>query len=62
MIDRMLTPKEVAEILCVNYETALAFIKRSGIDYLRVGHQYRVSEEKFKAFLARKGRIIVELE
>ena len=62
MIDRMLTPKEVAEVLQLNYETALAFIKYSGIDYLRVGRQYRVSEEKLRAFLARKGRIIVDLE
>ena len=62
MIDRMLTPRVVAEILRVNYETALAFIKYSGVDYLRVGRQYRVQESKLKAFLARKGRIIVELE
>ena len=57
----MLTPKEVAEILKVNYETALAFIKYSGIDYHRIGSQYRVSEEKLRAFLNRKGSTYTEL-
>lgn len=57
----MLTPKEVAEILKVNYETALAFIKYSGIDYHKIGNQYRVSEEKLRAFLNRKGSTYTEL-
>ena len=51
----MLTPREVAEILKIGYEAALAFIKYSGIDYHRIGNQYRVSAEKLRAFLNRKG-------
>ena len=51
----MLTPKEVAAILKISYESALAFIKYSGIDYIRIGNQYRVSAEKLKAFLNKKG-------
>lgn len=51
----MLTPREVAEVLKIGYEAALAFIKYSGIDYLRIGNQYRVSAEKLRAFLNRKG-------
>ena len=51
----MLTTKDVAEILKIGYEAALAFIKYSGIDYHRIGNQYRVSEEKLRAFLSRKG-------
>lgn len=57
----MLTPKDVAAILKVNYETALAFIKYSGIDYHKIGHQYRVSEEKLRAFLNKKGPTYTDL-
>ena len=57
----MLTPKEVAEILKISYEAALAFVKYSGIDYVKVGRQYRVSEEKLKAFLMRKGHTLVDI-
>ena len=57
----MLTPKDVAAILEVNYETALAFIKYSGIDYHKIGNQYRVSEEKLRAFLNKKGSTYTDL-
>ena len=57
----MLTPKDVAAILKVNYETALAFIKYSGIDYHKIGNQYRVSEEKLRAFLNKKGPTYTDL-
>ena len=58
----MLTPKEVAEVLKTSYETALAFIKCSGVDYIKIGRQYRVPEEKLKGFLAKKGCLIVDLD
>lgn len=57
----MLTPREVAKILKIGYEAALAFIKHSGIDYHRIGNQYRVSEEKLRAFLNRKGSTYTDL-
>ena len=57
----MLTPREVAEILKIGYEAALAFIKYSGIDYHRIGNQYRVSAEKLRAFLNRKGPTYIDL-
>ena len=49
----MLSPRKIAEILSVSYEAALAFIKYSGIDYVKVGRSYRVAEEKLNAFLKR---------
>ena len=58
---KLLTPREVAEILGVSYEVALAFIKFSGIDYIKVGRQYRVSRDKLMAFLSKRGKTIVEL-
>ena len=60
-LPEMLTPKEVAAILKISYESALAFIKYSGIDYIRVGNQYRVSAEKLKAFLNKKGQAVTDL-
>ena len=57
----MLTPREVAELLKISYETSLAFIKYSGLDYLKVGNQYRVSAEKLRAFLNRKGLTHIDL-
>ena len=50
----MLTPREVADVLKISYESALAFIKYSGIDFLKIGNQYRVSADKLRAFLSKK--------
>ena len=56
---KLLTPHEIATILNVSYASALAFIKYSGIDYIQVGRQYRVCEEKLQAFIFKKGKTIV---
>ncbi|MBQ8837513.1 MAG: excisionase family DNA-binding protein [Clostridia bacterium] len=58
---RMLSPHEVAERLNISYDSALAFIKYAGIDYVKIGRQYRVSEDKLNAFLSKKGRIHIDL-
>ena len=58
----MLTPQQVADILQVSYETALAFIRYSGIDYIRIGRQYRVSRDKLEMFLKQKGKITIDLD
>ena len=60
-VPKMLSPREVADILQVSYESALAFIRYSGIDYLKIGRQYRVSEAKLTAFLNKKGTTVVEI-
>lgn len=56
-----LTAYDIADILRVSYDSALMFIKTSGIDYLKVGRQYRVSADKLQIFLQRKGHIVVDL-
>ena len=58
---KMLTPKDIAVIFDISYESALAFIKNSGLDYILVGRQYRVSEDKLKRFLSQEGSIAVDL-
>lgn len=57
----MLTPREIAKVLKVSYDSALAFVKYSGIDHIRIGRQYRVAEDKLTAFLAKKGSTVVDL-
>lgn len=57
-----LTPQDIADILLISYESALAFIKQSGIDYWQIGRQYRVSKETFETFMKRKGQWIVSLD
>lgn len=60
MVPTMLTAKEVAAILKISYDNALEFIKHSGIDYIKVGRQYRVSEEKLTVYLQQQGQIVVD--
>ena len=46
-----LTVQEIAQILKISYDKALDFVKHSGIDYIAIGRQYRVSAKKLDAFL-----------
>ena len=59
-MNRFLTATDIAEMLQISYESALDFIKYSGIDYIKIGRSYRVSESKLNALLARKGKVIVK--
>lgn len=60
MTDKLLTAEEIAEILKINYVNALEFIKYSGIHYIKIGKQYRVSENVFNKFIdsTRQNQII----
>lgn len=58
---KMLSPREIADVLGMSYESALAFIRYSGVDYIKVGRQYRVSEAKLLTYLQQKGQICVDL-
>lgn len=61
-MEGMLTPKEIAKVLHVSYETALAFVKYSGIDYIKLGGQYRVEISKFRKFVMASGKQDVNLD
>ena len=52
-----LTPYDIAKLLQISYEKALAFIKYSGIKFVKIGRQYRVSEASLSAFLAKNSDI-----
>ena len=58
---KLLTPMEIAELLKISYDSALAFIKYSGIHYIKIGRQYRVSEDTLAAFLSKAGHTYVDL-
>lgn len=47
----LLTPQQIADILQVSYDTALDFVKHSGVPYIMVGKQYRVLQTKFYEFI-----------
>lgn len=57
-----LTSREIADLLKISYDQALAFIKYSGVDYIQIGRQYRVDEGKLRAFLAQRGGVIIDLK
>jgi len=56
-----LTPNDVAEILKISYEKALDFIKHSGVKFVQIGRQYRVSEVSLNAFLSKNTYIDFEI-
>lgn len=60
MTDKLLTAEEIATILKINYVNVLQFIKYSGIHYIKIGKQYRVSENVFNKFIdsTRQNQII----
>lgn len=53
----LLTPQETAKMLKISYEKALDFIKYSGVEYIKIGRQYRVDESKLNAFLQKNNDI-----
>lgn len=56
-----LTAKDISNILEISYVNALNFIKFSGIQYLKIGNQYRVLTENFDKFTHSRGNRIVRL-
>ena len=51
MKDRYMTVTEISELLRVSYDTALEFVKYSGVESVKLGRQYRVLESKLNEFL-----------
>lgn len=57
-----LTPKDIADLLSINYVNALNFIKYSDIPYIKLGNQYRVTKEAFEKFTHSKNNVIVKFD
>ena len=45
------TVEEISLVLKISYDKALDFVKNSGVEYTKIGRQYRVSAKKLDAFL-----------
>lgn len=59
---KLLTPAEVAERLRVSYDTALHLIKYSGLPYLKIGRQYRMSEAVLDDLITRDYVVTVDYD
>ena len=51
MKDTYLTVEDIAAKFKVSYDTALGFVKYSGVENVKLGRQYRVLDSKLNAFL-----------
>ena len=51
MQDNYLTIEDIATKFKVSYDTALGFVKHSGVESVKLGRQYRVLESKLDEFL-----------
>jgi len=58
-MDKIYTPKQVAEILQVNVRTVLNYIKRRELKAIYLKRGYRIEEKDLRAFIERgkKGRL-----
>ena len=59
---KLLTPAEVAERLRVSYDTALHMIKYSGLPYVKIGRQYRVSEKTLEDLINQNEKVIIDYD
>ncbi len=51
MVERLLTPEEVAESLQLHHLTILKFIREKRLKSIRFGRVYRIRQEDLEAFL-----------
>ena len=55
------TAYDIAKIMGICYAKALAFIKYSGIEYVRINRTYLVSIDNFRSFIKEHKKIEIEL-
>ena len=51
----LLTPREVAEILKISYEQTLHLIRCGKLQAIKIGRQYRITENDLTAFICSGG-------
>lgn len=52
-MDKLYTPKQVAEILQINWRTVLNYIKSGKLKALKLGRGFRIEEKDLRAFIDR---------
>jgi excisionase family DNA binding protein len=55
------TVEEISQMLKISYDKALDFVKNSGVEYAKIGRQYRVSAKKLDAFLSPQAKPLKKL-
>lgn len=48
---KLYTSKEIADILQINLFTVLRYIREGKLEHVKVGSQYRITEEQLTKFL-----------
>ena len=51
--DKILTPKEVSKILKISMDKTYELIQSPGFPKIKIGRQYRISEEEFDKWIKR---------
>ncbi|WP_339232725.1 helix-turn-helix domain-containing protein [Geobacillus sp. FSL W8-0032] len=54
MASTIYTPKEIAEKLKITSATVINWIKRGDLEALRVGNQWRITQEQLNEFILQK--------
>lgn len=54
MVERLLTPEEVAEALQLHHLTVLKFIRGKKLKSVKIGRLYRIREEDLEEFLEKQ--------
>ena len=47
---KILTPVEVADILQINVQTVLRYLREGKIQHFKIGNQYRITEKQLEEF------------
>jgi len=50
---KLYTAKEIAEILQINVFTVLRYIREGKLEHIKVGSQYRITEEQLNKFISK---------
>lgn len=61
MAKQFYNARDIAEIMGICYAKALAFIKYSGITYVRINRTYLIEKSVFKRFISETKNIEIEL-
>lgn len=54
MVNKLLTPEDVAEVLQLHHLTVLKFIKNKTLKSIKLGRVYRIREEDLNSFLEKQ--------
>ncbi|MBT4385191.1 helix-turn-helix domain-containing protein [Candidatus Peregrinibacteria bacterium] len=54
MVNRLMTPEDVAKALQLHHLTILKFIRSRSLKSIKIGRVYRIREEDLEAFLEKQ--------